>query len=190
MSTTRRFLKKIALLLGAMLLLLMLFASLTNSAVHAYPTFWVLSVTGYPQPPGLGWCWAATDKSIMAYHGTNPAQCEIVNVGLGRDYCCNNPSACNQGLSTCDNDVVFQHWGFQYTCVHYPLSFDSIRSEIYYGNRPFYASVYSHAHTVAGYDYGPPEAIYHYDPAQGQWYVWTYDNFVAGWAATIYRVRE
>jgi len=190
MSIARCFPRKAALLLGAVLLLLMLFASLTNKVVYAYPDFWVLSVTGYPQLQ-TNWCWAATDKSIMAYRGTNPAQCEIANKVLVRTTCCSSPSSCNQTVPTCDNGRAFSYWGFLYSCVYNPLSFDSIRNEIYSGNRPFYASRYGHAHTVAGYDYGPPQMIYRYDPWPGNgWSYQNYNDFLSGWARTIYLIRK
>jgi len=191
MLTTRRCLKKVALLLGAILLLLTLFTSLTSKPVHAYPTFWVLSgVTGYPQEQE-NWCWAATDKSIMAYRGTNPTQCRIANVVLSRNYCCQSPWACNETIPTCDNGIAFSYWDFSYSCVYYPLGFDSIRIEIYNYNRPFYASRYGHAYTVTGYDYGPPQMIYRYDPWPGHgWSHQNYDDFRSGWARTIYGIRK
>ena len=37
------------------------------------------------------WCWAAVAASIAAYYGSNVKQCDIANVELHRDDCCNHP---------------------------------------------------------------------------------------------------
>ena len=37
------------------------------------------------------WCWAAVAASIAAYYGGNVKQCDIANVELHRDDCCNHP---------------------------------------------------------------------------------------------------
>lgn len=66
------------------------------------------------------WCWAATGRMIMRWHGVTVAQCDLANERLGRNTCCNvtrcptpdNGNACN---STGWPDVAFNNRGFLYS---------------------------------------------------------------------------
>lgn len=187
-------------LLATILLSLVLTLTAATGVASAEPPTWVLFVTGYSQEQS-SWCWAATDAAILNYHypaELRVSQCEVVNAGLMRNYCCDRPWDCNEGCGRCDywacnSARVFNTFGFYYTCSESgTLSYASCVSEIYPGNRPFYASRNAHAYTVAGYsDAGydlPTRALYVHDPANNSWSWWDYTDFSTGWQGTLYGI--
>jgi hypothetical protein len=97
-----------------------------------------LTVTMHPQETGM-WCWAASGQMVMAYLGTNVAQCTQANNEFSRNDCCNRPVpyACVQG-----GWPEFPKYNFSFAkTTNAPLSWNQLKAEISAsnncGNRPF-----------------------------------------------------
>lgn len=192
----------LGLVMGALLI--------TARPSHAIPDFWHLNVPKVGQPTGSNWCWAASLRSIMRYHGTYVGQCQIVSEGWGLP--------CYSWLfgypDSVPQSVLTEH-GFSSTVTD-QISFNSIRNELYYSNRPIYIRVmYSwvpprgHAFVLSGYDASGAQYVERMDPGYGgeydgggEFFTCTYDWLQHGgpcpdqgdnghsWDATIRNIHK
>ena len=159
----------------------------------AYPTTWSLTVPGITQGQS-NWCWAASIRSIMGYHGVWDNQCNIVEKVFPPPPPCPNVTALDWQAQQ-----ALSNYGFQSTLFANAISFSSIVSEIYYASRPFYAGwswipgPWGHAVVVSGYDKVGDNYVEYMNPANGGFNLRTYDWFRNGpghvWNGTIYRIR-
>ena len=108
------------------------------------------------------WCWAASAQTIMASHGRDTPQCEMVNAiyaggqqaADGRPLCCNDPNhtPCQQNGWP---HQVFNEFNFEWKYVRGPLSPQNVEKQID-GNGPFifvllYAGGGGHSFVVKDY---------------------------------------
>lgn len=86
---------------------------------------------GYRQQERDAWCWAAAAEMVLntALQSGSPRQCEIVNLGLGRDDCCSPGNAlCDRGYG--DFHRLFTAHQVQCDSVPQPFEFADLRVQI------------------------------------------------------------
>ncbi len=136
----------------------------------------------------------------MRYHGVWVDMCQIVKEGW---YDVTSASWM-WGWSDSRITYVLGRHGFQYDLVAGSISFDSIKNELHYSNRPIYvrymyAFANGHAVVLCGYDMDGGQWVERMDPAWGGFAVCSYDWLLHGgtcdgwlhsWDATVRNIRR
>jgi hypothetical protein len=144
------------------------------------------------------WCWAASAQTIMASHGRDTPQCEMVNAVYaggqeatdGRPFCCNDPyhTACQQNGWP---HQVFNKFDFEWNYVMGPLWQENVKKQID-SDGPFifvllYAGGGGHSFVVKDYQVIDGElfvAAYDHSSTQDKkaknFWLWSYEEFAHG----------
>lgn len=104
-----------------------------NTTVGSQP------VTLRPQETN-NWCWASTTQMITTFLGHGRTQCDLANERFSRTDCCNDEPTDNTCRKTnaCNTPgwTMFAESNFNATASATPLSWDSIKSQVYCAKKP------------------------------------------------------
>jgi hypothetical protein len=144
------------------------------------------NVTLRPQETSM-WCWAASGQMVMDFLGGSVSQGDEANKRFGRTDCLNSPvpTACIQG-----GWPEFGKYGFSFkTTSDAPLSWDSLKSQIYCAKKPFAFAWHwtgGGGHMMVATGYATLNGTHYvavnnpWAPNVGAQYLTTYDEYVSG----------
>src|SRR5262245_9903286 len=97
------------------------------------------AVTLRPQETN-NWCWAATTQMITDFLGHGRTQCDLANQRFTRTDCCNDepsdPTCRKTNNCNMPGWTMFSESNFDATASATPLSWDSIKNQIYCAKKP------------------------------------------------------
>jgi len=132
------------------------------------------------------WCWAGCAQMVLAYYGTNAAQCDMANFAWGRSDCCANPSSSNCNLPNAmygtsgSLQSILSNWGVNSTPQASNQSFNDVQSQIN-SNWPLIArwgwtGGGGHFLVIRGYRISNTN-VHYVDPWDGAYHTSTYTWF-------------